>query len=187
MVGQRQVRDYVLEHKERQALRWLGTSSPFNVTAEALTLAPFTRDEVAELLGQHTAKTGQRFEPAAVERIYDLSRGHPWLVNAMADQVVNRAVEDRSIAVTAGHVEAAKETIILERSTHIDSLVARLREERVRRVVEPMLMGEFTGADVLNDDFSHVLGLGLVTLREGQYEIANPIYREVVPRALTFD
>ena len=39
---------------------------------------------------------------------YQLSQGHPWLVNAMADQPVNRDVNDRSVAVTAEHAEAAK-------------------------------------------------------------------------------
>ena len=39
---------------------------------------------------------------------YQLSQGHPWLVNAMADQAVNRDVKYWSVAVTAEHVEAAK-------------------------------------------------------------------------------
>ena len=43
------------------------------------------------------------------------------------------------MAVTAAHVEAAKETIISERRSHVDSLAARLHEDRVRRVIEPML------------------------------------------------
>ena len=64
--AQRDVRDYVVSQEERRAVAWLGTSSPFNVTAEATTLGPFTGHEVAELLGQHTAATGQRFEPEAV-------------------------------------------------------------------------------------------------------------------------
>jgi hypothetical protein len=93
---------------------------------------------------------------------------------------------DRSIAVTAAQVEAAKETIILERRSHIDSLVARLREPRVRKVLDPMLVGDQVGEDVLDDDFSYVLGLGLVRKQRGRLEIANPIYREVIPRALTY-
>ncbi len=56
----------------------------------------------------------------------------------------------------------------------------------MRRILDPMLAGERTPADVLDDDFSYVLGLGLVRAREGRFEIANPIYREVVPRALTY-
>lgn len=186
LVGQRQVRDYVLGAGDSRPVSWLGTTSPFNVTAEAATLSPFTEAEVAELLGQHAAATGQRFEPEAARRIWELGQGHPWLTNALADQIVGHALEDRGIAVTAAHVEAAKEAIILERRSHIDSLVARLREPRVLKVLDPMLAGAQTAPDVLDDDFSYVLGLGLIRLRDGKYEIANPIYREVIPRALTF-
>jgi hypothetical protein len=102
----------------------------------------------------------------------------------MADQIVRRDVKDRNIAITVDHVDAAKETIIVERRTHIDSLVARLREDRVRRILDPMLVGDQTGADVLDDDFSYVLGLGLIRKIGGMYAISNPIYREVIPRAL---
>jgi hypothetical protein len=49
-----------------------------------------------------------------------------------------------------------------------------------------MLAGGRATGDVLDDDFAYVVGLGLVTLREGQWVIANRIYQEVIPRALTF-
>jgi hypothetical protein len=186
LVGRRQVRDFIFSAEERDAVAWLGTSSPFNITAEAATLGPFTEDEVAELLGQHTALTGQRFEPSAVRRIYELGCGHPWLTNALADQIVDRDLRDRGVAITASRVDAAKETILLERRSHIDSLVACLREPRVQRILDPMLAGSQTSADVLDDDLTYVMGLGLIRLREGAFEIANPVYREVIPRALTF-
>jgi hypothetical protein len=186
LVGQRQVRDYVLSADERKAVAWLGTKSPFNITAEAATLGAFTEQEVAELLAQHTAATGQRFEPAASRRIWDLGQGHPWLTNALADQIVRRDVRDRGTAITPEHVDAAKETIILERRSHIDSLVAKLREPRVRRIIEPMLTGARPQNDHLDDDLAYVVGLGLVTVRERFAQIANPIYREVIPRALTY-
>ncbi|HRI63561.1 MAG TPA: AAA-like domain-containing protein [Polyangium sp.] len=187
LVGQRQVRDYSLREEERRILSWLGTTSPFNITAEGLTIVPFKEAEVGELLLQHTTQTGQVFQPEAIAKIYDLGQGHPWLTNAMADQIVRRDVKDRSVSVTEAHVEAAKETIILERRTHIDSLIARLREDRVRRIIDPMMAGQQTGLDVLDDDFAYVRGLGLVRLHKGMYEIANPIYREVIPRALNYD
>ena len=186
LIGMRQVRDYVLAAEDRKAVSWLGTTSPFNITAESQTLTPFSCAEVEELLVQHTAATGQRFEAEAVALVCELSQGHPWLVNALADQAT-RDVRDRTVPITRTHVESARDTIILERRTHIDSLMARLNEPRVRNVIEPMLMGARTGHDVLNDDFACVLGLGLLALRGGRYEIANPIYREVIPRALSFD
>ena len=39
---------------------------------------------------------------------------------------------------------------------------------------------------MLSETLSYVLGLGLIRLRGGAMEIANPIYREVIPRALTY-
>jgi hypothetical protein len=186
LVGQRQVRDYALREEDRRAVAWLATSSPFNVTAEATTLGSFSEAEVGEMLAQHTAATGQPFATEAVARIFELGQGHPWLTNALAERVVDHDVMDRGVEVTAAHVDAAKEVIILERRTHIDSLVARLREERVRRIIAPMLVGGRATGDVLDDDFAYVVGLGLVQLREGQWVIANRIYQEVIPRALTF-
>ncbi len=186
LVGQRQVRDYVLRAEDHRTLSWLGTTSPFNITTEAATLGPFTEGEVGELLAQHTAATGQRFRGEAVARIYDLGRGHPWLTNALADQIVRRDVEDPATAIDVSHVDSAKETIILQRRTHIDSLVARLREDRVRRIVAPMLVGGTTQVDAMDDDFAYVVGLGLLKLDRGQWSVANPIYQEVIPRALTF-
>jgi len=77
-----------VEH--RRVVSWLGTSSPFHITTEATTLGPFSEAEVKELYDQHTAATGQRFDPEAVARAFELGAGHPWLTNAIADQVVRR-------------------------------------------------------------------------------------------------
>jgi hypothetical protein len=189
LIGQREIRDYVLTEEEREAVRWLGTTSPFNITAAPVRLEPFTEPEVAELLAQHTAATGQPFEPAATARVFELSQGHPWLVNALAEQILDEdaaAPVGASIPVTPAHVDAAKEILILERRTHIDSLIHRLREPRVRKILAPMLVGDETGSDVLDDDLAYVIGLGIVRIRAGAIEIANPIYREVIPRALTY-
>ncbi len=185
LMGQRQVRDYALRLEDRQPLTWLGTTSPFNITAESATLDAFTKAEVGDLLAQHTEASGQRISRGATEQIWELGRGHPWLTNALADQIVRRDVPDRTVEITAAHVDAAKETIILERRTHIDSLMARLREERVQRILAPMLVGDRATEDVLDDDFAYVLGLGFLRSEGGRYEIANPIYAEVLPRALT--
>lgn len=187
LIGRRVVRDYVVSTQDRKAIGWLGTSSPFNITAEATQLGPFTQDEVLELLGQHTAETGQVFLAPAGARVWELSQGHPWLVNALADQIVRRDVPDRAVAITAAHVDAARDTLILERRSHIDALIARLHEPRVQRILEPMLTGgRIPGAETLDDDLSYVAGLGILTLRNGEYQIANPIYREVIPRVLSY-
>ena len=153
---------------------------------DAIILPTFMRVDIEDLLAQHTAATGQRFEADATDRVFDLSQGHPWLVNALADHAVRREAPDRATLVTAAHIEAAKERIILDRRTHIDSLISKLREPRVRRILDPMIAGERTRGDELDDDFAYAIGLGLLRRNNGTYEIANPIYREVIPRALTY-
>ena len=185
LVGARPIRDYTLSQDDRRAVSWLGTSSPFNVTAELVTLAAFTHDDVGELLAQHTTTTGQRFEPEAVERVWFLSQGQPWLANALADHAVDRTVRDRAKAIEAAHIDVAREAMILERRTHIDSLLARLEEPRVRRVLDPVLAGGLLPFSDIDADLHYVVGLGLLRKVAGRWEVANPIYREVIPRALT--
>jgi hypothetical protein len=88
LVGMRNIRDY-------EDLIWdesesIGSSSPFNIITEALTLPDFTESDVKALYGQHTEATGQVFEDEAVQRAFYWSEGQPWLVNAMDQHVVEK-------------------------------------------------------------------------------------------------
>jgi type II secretory pathway predicted ATPase ExeA len=183
LIGLRDVRDYQVEM--RPDTESLGTSSPFNIKVESLTLRNFTADEVAELYEQHTAETGQLFTADAEALAFELTGGQPWLVNALARQAVEKLAPDPSAQVTLQVIEQAKEILIQRRDTHLDSLIDRLREPRVRRVIEPILAGETLSPDVMNDDVQLVEDLGLVRSSPAGLQIANPIYREVIPRALT--
>jgi hypothetical protein len=94
-------------------------------------------------------------------------------------------VPERSEEVSQQHVQDAREILIERRDTHLDSLVARLQEDRVRRVIEPILVGAVPVDARYDDDFSYVRDLGLVDVRGGVRRIANPIYQEIIPRVLT--
>lgn len=181
LVGLRDIRDYrVASGSEGR----LGTSSPFNIKVESVTLRDFTRDDIAELYAQHTAEVGQVFTTEAVDRAFDLSFGQPWLVNALARQLVSVLVPHAARAITGADVDAAAELLIQRNDTHLDSLAERLREPRIRQIIEPMLAGLSLG-DVPADDIGFALDLGLVRRSaEGGLVIANPIYREVIPRML---
>ncbi len=186
LIGLRDVRDYrLLSRTGGDDGERLGTASPFNIKARSLLLRNFTAEEVAELFEQHTAQTGQAWTDAAKARAFELTGGQPWLVNAVADQVAGWDVTDRSEVLDVEHLERARETLIQRRDTHLDSLVARLREPRVQKVIAPVLAGESLAADVMNDDVQFVKDLGLVTSGPQGMEISNPIYREIVPRVLT--
>ena len=185
LCGVRDVRDYQI-FSSREGSHVSGGSA-FNVKAESLRLGDFSEAEVRELLAQHTAERGQAFEAAAVDRIWALTRGQPWLVNALAYQACFKgpASADHSVAISVEAIDQAKESLILSRVTHLHQLAARLREDRVRRVIEPLLVGTAPADDPLEEDLDYVSDLGLIR-RDGPVEIANPIYREVIPRQLTY-
>ena len=163
----------------------VNTGSAFNIKAESLRLGDFTEQEMRSLLGQHTAETGQQFQPRALERIWAFTAGQPWLINALAYQACfkDKSGRDRSRPVTAGAVEQAKEALILQRVTHLDQLANALTEERVRRVILPMIAGSRGAPDSLRD-LEYVRDLGLVA-PDHPPRMANPIYAEVIPRELT--
>ena len=184
LIGLRDVRDYkILSTGDDGTV--LGTASPFNIKSDSLRLPNFTAAEVATLLDQHTAETGQLWSDETRDGVFELTQGQPWLVNALARQLVETVVPDPAQAIERDHLDLAKEILIRRRDTHLDSLLDRLKDDRVRRVVEPILAGKRPAADALDDDYQFVEDLGLVAMGEGGLEIANPIYREIVPRALT--
>nr|WP_307874705.1 AAA family ATPase [Frankia nepalensis] len=182
LCGLRDVRDYKAASGGDPSR--LGTASPFNIKIKSLRLGDFTADEVAELYGQHTADTRQEFTPAALERAFELTAGQPWLVNALANEIVKEMAVPASVPITVDHLEQAKERLILARATHLDSLAARLAEPRVRRIVQPLLAGDLVQLDPYDDDLAYTRDLGLIAPKN-PVRIANPIYREVIVRILT--
>ena len=175
--GMRDVRDYKVRSRGSAVL---GTTSPFNIKRESLTVANFSLADITALYGQHTAETGQVFTEAALDRAWQLSQGQPYLVNALADNVVRK--QRWSGPIDAPQIEVAKEQIILEWGTHFDSLMAILRDDRVRRVIQPIMAGTVDPTVPWEDD-RFCRDLGLITGKPPQ--LSNPIYREVIPRFLT--
>ncbi|MGC1310013.1 MAG: ATP-binding protein [Phormidesmis sp.] len=181
LIGVRDVRDYKIASGGSGRLN---TSSPFNIKIESITLRNFTQAEVSELYRQHTDETGQVFTPEAVQHAFELTNGQPWLVNALARQIVEVVVPERKEFINIKHVEQAKEILIRRQDTHLDSLASLLRETKVRAVIEPMLAGQAFG-DIPPDDRQFLIDLGLVVRHPaGGLTIANPIYKEVLPRVL---
>ena len=181
LCGLRDVRDYKAASGGDPTR--LGTSSPFNIKVRSLRLGNFTAAEVRTLYAQHTADTGQAFTEEAVASAFELTGGQPWLVNALAHEVVDRMRVPATTAITAAHMDEAKERLILARQTHLDSLVDKLREPRIKRVIEPIMAGRPFDPDIYQDDFAYVRDLGLVA-QDKPVRIANPIYREIIVRVL---
>ncbi|MDR3154538.1 MAG: AAA family ATPase [Deltaproteobacteria bacterium] len=185
LVGMRDIRDYIAsEHPESSGEH---LASPFNIIKKTLTLANFDADEIKSLYRQHTEATGQIFEGSAVARAWFWSEGQPWLVNTLADTViVDELRNDFTVNVTGDHIDQAAEILIKRRDTHIDSLLARLKEPRVKNIMESVLAGTMANVSPDNDDSRFCRDLGLLSLTEEKLlRPSNPIYKEVIIRTLT--
>ena len=182
LCGVRDIKDYRIHRSDGEIITG---GSCFNIKSESLTLGDFSGEEVCLLLNEHTKETGQRFDDGCFPLIMRYTGGQPWLVNALAYEVTFKMKENRdpSIVITPAMMEEAKERLILSRATHLDQLADKLKEDRVRRVIEPMLTGET--AEPLSDDSIYCMDLGLIKKFESRYVISNEIYMEVIPRELT--
>ena len=189
LCGVRDVRDYRIVLSNQDIVTG---GSAFNIKAESLRLGNFSKEEVHELYMQHTRETGQQFDEACFPMVWEATEGQPWLVNALAREVTWSMKENRnrSVTITPEMIDRAKEQIIYRRDTHIDILIYKLQEPRVKRVIEPMLSGEEEVDDkaIPTDDTLYVADMGLITLERGKpRRIANGIYREIIPRELTWN
>jgi hypothetical protein len=184
LCGVRDVRDYRMTMADGEVITG---GSAFNIKAESLRLGDFSREEMTALYQQHTDATGQVFEPAALDLAWSSTQGQPWLANALAEQAVwkTKANLDRTVAINLERMRDAREALILRNDTHLDQLSDKLREPRVRAVIEPMLMGERSEANEADEQY--VLDLGLIR-RDALSKMtlpANTIYAEVLPRVLS--
>ena len=187
LCGVRDVRDYRIVLSNQDIITG---GSAFNIKAKSLRLGNFTPEEVRQLYQQHTDDTGQEFDEACFPMIWEATEGQPWLVNALGNELTYEMKEnrDRSVRIIPEMIYRAQEQIIYRRDTHIDILIDKLKEPRVKRVIEPILANsEEVDENAMSDeDILYVKDMGLVVKERGKpIRISNAIYREIIPRELT--
>ncbi len=183
LCGVRDVKDYRIHSARSNEI--ITGGSAFNIKAESIRLDDFSREQIATLYAQHTAETGQAFTDEALALVWDYTRGQPWLVNALAHIATGEYKRLDTSTVDGERMRNAKDSLIEKRQTHLDQLAARLDEPRVRSVIEPVLTGEAVETSLNPDDVQYTRDLGLIA-RSRPIEIANGIYREIIPRELTW-
>ncbi len=184
LVGLRDVRDYKIQIRPESIS--LGTSSPFNVKTKSLFMQGFSEPEANALLDLHTQETGQVLTKEVRAEIWRLTQGQPWLTNALSNQIVAEVLKnDFSREITLAHVTQAREELIQRRDTHLDSLLDKLREPRVKYIIESIINGSSPDFDRLNDDIAYLSDLGLIAPKP-PVRFANPIYQEIIPRVLSY-
>ena len=188
LCGVRDVRDYRIVLSNQDIVTG---GSAFNIKAASLRLGNFSKEEIHELYMQHTRETGQEFDETCFPMIWEATEGQPWLVNALGHEVTwnIRENRNRSVRIIPEMIDKAIENIIYRRDTHIDILIDKLLEPRVRRVIQPILANEdeVDEAQIPTDDLQYVIDMGLIKRERGKpIRIANGIYREIIPRELTW-
>jgi hypothetical protein len=188
LIGMRDIVDYRTEMRSNGYSA--GTSSPFNIGAESLSLPDFTVDEICSLYRQHTEATGQVFDDSAIERTWHWTEGQPWLVNALAYLIINNKLcGDYSQNICGNIVDETASDLIIENRTHFRSLAERLKEPRVLMVMDAVISGISTiPKTVFPDDIRYCTDLGLLKPGPdgiGSLRPSNPIYQEVILRILS--
>jgi len=74
-------------------------------------------------------------------------------------------------------------SIIVSRAVHLDQLTDKLKEDRVRRVILPIILTKEAVFD--SHDREYCIDLGLIKKSDRGFVIANKIYSEVIPREIS--
>jgi len=184
LVGMRDLKDYITLAKGGVPVN---PGSPFNIKEDSVVIGNFSQSGVVRLFSQRTEETGQEITQEALDYVWEQSRGQPWIVNSLFKRATMRLLDEESAEmVTRAHIAAAREQMILARETHLDALAFRMNNKAVRQVMETLMSGEINLQLAETDAFRQCLDLGLVTLENGTPTVANPIYREVLARDMTY-
>ncbi|GHT91070.1 hypothetical protein FACS1894140_0910 [Spirochaetia bacterium] len=184
LVGMRDLKDYITAAKDGIPVN---PGSPFNVKTDSASISNFQKNDISRLFAQRTAETGQTITQDALDYVYEQSKGQPWIVNSLFQRATMRILDEASTeTVTVEHVEKAREQMIQARETHLDALAYRLEDPRIRSVMESILTGEPDPLLAQGDPFRLCLDLGLVNIERGTPQVANPIYREIIAREITY-
>jgi hypothetical protein len=184
LVGMRDLKDYITAAKGGVAPN---PGSPFNIKEDSAVLTNFKKAEIAKLFAQRTAETGQQITAEALDYVYEQTQGQPWIVNNLFKRATLQILNSESTeTVTPEHLKQAREQMITARETHLDSLGVRLRDPRIKKVIETIIVGNSDPEmGRINPDVELAMDLGLVSWDTNTgFTIANPIYEEILTRYL---
>ncbi|GHT46466.1 hypothetical protein FACS189454_07640 [Planctomycetales bacterium] len=185
LVGMRDLKDYLVSAKDGKSVN---PGSPFNIKSDSAVISNFSQENVAQLFAQHTEETGQQITQEALDYVWKQSQGQPWIVNTLFQRATMRILDYEDYqTINVEYLRQAREQMILARETHIESLAFRLKDPNIRHVIEKLLTGEYASNLLNGDAFRQCLDLGLVAANEGEIGVANPIYREVLAREISYN
>ena len=106
------------------------------------------------------------------------------MTNALANEVVREILKnDYTQEITIDLIELAKERLIEQRQTHLDSLADKIDDPSVRPIIMS-ITGDSPSFDGADDAIRYCRDLGIISTGI-PIQFANPIYREIITRILT--
>ena len=163
----------------------INSGSILNIDTESLTMRNFSKDEINHLLQQHTECIEQRFNDKCLDVVFNYTDGQPWLVNALLEEATSDIKENRnpSVTITPEILETAKQNLVISKEIHLDQIVNKLDRDWMKRIILPMILGE--KAEQQESDIKKCIELNLVKYINNCYQIANPIYKDIIIDELT--
>lgn len=148
---------------------------------EAIYLPPFTTGQVHQLAEMFRVQHERAFNHEAVDLIWQLTQGHPWLVGLLMEQTA-KVAEDAN-PISGEHVAEAKEQLIAGKHSPLNRRRGDLNRAAVQRVIEPLLAALPPATYISGHDLEETGALGFVT-DECPIRFANRLFEEWVPREL---
>jgi AAA-like domain len=153
----------------------LSSASPFNVVDE-LRIPYFTSAEVQDLIGQYVAETGQPFDSAVIDAIYENTQGQPGLTCALCHYLVTTMMPDHSQPVTMEAFYLTLHHFLTERfDKNIVNIVQKAREK------QPFMLRVLFGNNPIpftvdNLDIAYLYAHGVVDNVGGYVDLPIPLY-----------
>jgi hypothetical protein len=180
----RDLKDYITVTKDNVPVN---PGSPFNIKEDSAIIGNFSQDDINHLFAQRTEETGQQITAEALAYVWEQSRGQPWIVNSLFMRATIRVLgEDSRDTVTLAHIQEARQQMILARETHLDTLAYRMQDPEIKKIIDTIMTGESDPTLTERESFRLCMDLGLVVKEDGNPSIANPMYREVIARQMTY-
>ncbi len=160
----------------------VGPASPFNI-AHQLELDYFSRAEVDDLIQQYVSESGQPFEAAVIETIYENTQGQPGLVCALCEHLVTRVVTDRTQPVTMADFYPTLTYFLRQKwDKNIVNIVQKAQERRAF-MLKLLFGGEPIPFTVDNADIAWLYANGVVALMDGYVGLPVPLYAKRIINA----
>ncbi len=168
-----------LKAQYRDETQAIGSASPFNIAID-YELPAFSRKNIRQYYSLHTEATGQEFDDEVLDRVYEVTNGHPWLVSVLAKLLVEKIVPKRKQRIRPAHTESAIQDLLNSTNSNFDSLFKNARNPNLFPIVLDLLEGKQRRYNIQNDAIRLGVKYGIFAVKDRQLILANLIYTQAL-------